>query len=155
MKEQLIAFDGGGNSDGILKWTVKSSVLRRPRFLLRSNIMIGIIFVHMCVQKGDEWCRSNTSVDLFKANRQRLEIWHVRIVGDWMKIHTQNGRDSMYVSRLVPARRRSSSLQRHPSLSNLTFQHIYQHMPWMNTDIFSSQLPSFISPFPSIFRGGF
>lgn len=33
MKEQLIAFDGGGNSDRILKRTVKSSVLRLPQFL--------------------------------------------------------------------------------------------------------------------------
>lgn len=44
--------------------------------------MTGIIFVHVCVQNGDEWCHSNSSVDLVNANRQMLEIWHIRIVGD-------------------------------------------------------------------------
>lgn len=44
--------------------------------------MTGIIFVHVCVQNGDEWCHSNSSVDLVNANRQMLEIWHIRIVGN-------------------------------------------------------------------------
>lgn len=50
--------------------------------------MIGIIFVHVCVQKGDEWCHSNSNVDLVNANRQMLEILHIRIAGDWINIHT-------------------------------------------------------------------
>lgn len=50
MKEQLIAFDGGGNSDRIPKRTVKSSVLRLPRFL-RGGKMEDVLptVTHVCV----------------------------------------------------------------------------------------------------------
>lgn len=72
--------------------------------------MIGIIFVHVCAQKGDKWRHSTISVDLVNAHWQMVEIWHIRIDGDPEK-HTHTQKGSVYVPGLVPARRRSSSLQ--------------------------------------------
>lgn len=43
MKEQLIAFDGGGNSDRIPKRTVKSLVLRLPHFIKGGEIKIYVL----------------------------------------------------------------------------------------------------------------
>lgn len=119
--------------------------------------MIGIIFVRVCV------CRRETSGVIQTAAQIQLMLtgkcWKDDIYNLNKHTHTKKGRERVYVSRLVPARRHSSSLQlsgniiitqkpQHPSLSILTFQHIYQHMPRMNTHTFSSQPSSFISPVP-------
>lgn len=122
--------------------------------------MIGIIFVHVCAE--------GRRVVSFKQQRCFSQLWQLANARNtayknyWRldkHTHPQKGREPISESRLVPACRLSSSLElsgniiitqkpQHPSLSNLTFQHIYQHMPRMNTDAFSSQPPSFISPAP-------
>jgi len=49
MKERLIAFNGGGNSDRILKRTVKSSVLRLPTASFKMKIWRGEQHARVCV----------------------------------------------------------------------------------------------------------